>query len=107
MIASTSTNGPRTPSCFNEQQASDQREATYMAGISQLCSQSDLLVAEAIKIRGLRKAKYQVDQQALKEIMRTHSDEVLAMGDTLARNRPRVASVTSELRRPLSPCARS
>lgn len=85
---------------FDEKrEASDQRQAAYLASVSQLTSQCDLLVAEAIKIRGLRKAKHQAEAHALREVMRLHSDEALAMGDTLARNSAlNLAAVTSELR---------
>lgn len=85
---------------FDEKrEASDQRQAAYLASVSQLTSQCDLLVAEAIKIRGLRKAKHQAETHALREVMRLHSDEALAMGDTLARNSAlNLAAVTSELR---------
>jgi NAD(P)H-dependent FMN reductase len=85
---------------FDEpREASDQRETAYIAAISQVCAQCDLLVAEAIKIRGLRKAKHQAETQALKEILRTHADETLGMGEIIARNSAiQVASVTSELR---------
>ncbi|MGY9050535.1 MAG: hypothetical protein ACKVKF_26820, partial [Rhodobacterales bacterium] len=62
-------------------------------------SQCDLLVVEAIKIRGLRKAKHQVETQALKEVLRTHANEVLATGEALGRNSAlTLASVTSEMR---------
>lgn len=80
-------------------EASEQREASYIASITQLCAQCDQLVSEAVKIRGLRKAKHQAETQALKEILRTHADEALGMGDVLARNSAmQIASVTSELR---------
>ena len=78
---------------------SEQREAAYIASIGQLCAQCDLLVSEAVKIRGLRKAKHQAESHALKEILRTHADEALGMGDIIARNSAmQVATVTSELR---------
>ena len=85
---------------FDEQrEASEQREATYIASLSQLMAQCDALNTEVLKIRGLRKAKYQVEQQSLKEILRTHSDEALAIGDALGRNSAlQIASVASELR---------
>lgn len=85
---------------FDEtREASELREAGYMASIGQLMSQCDLLVVEAIKIRGLRKAKHQVETQALKEVLRTHANEVLATGEALGRNSAlTLASVTSEMR---------
>ena len=80
-------------------EASEQREAAYIAGISQVCAQCDLLVSEAVRIRGLRKAKHQAETRALKEILRTHADETLGIGEILARNSAiHIASVTSELR---------
>ena len=100
-LAGVTTNEVENPHLhFDEpHEASDQRETAYIAAISQVCAQCDLLVAEAIKIRGLRKAKHQAETQALKEIIRTHADETLGMGEIIARNGAiQVASVTSELR---------
>ena len=82
-----------------QQQASDQRQATYLASVSQLTAQCDLLITEAVKIRGLRKAKHQAETHAFREVLRLHSDEALAIGDTLARNSAlNLAVATSELR---------
>ena len=100
-MASATTNEVDNPHLrFDEpREASEQRESAYIAGISQLCAQCDLLVSEAVKIRGLRKAKHQAETLALKEILRTHADEALGMGEILARNSAmQTASVTSELR---------
>ena len=80
-------------------EASEQREAAYIASIAQLCAQCDLLVSEGTKIRALRKAKHQAEAHALREILRTHADEALGMGDILARNNSvQIATATSELR---------
>ena len=85
---------------FDEQrEASDQREAAYLASLSQLCAACDGLVAEAVKVRGLRKAKHQIEQQSLREVMRAHSDETLATGDAIARSSSLgIVAVTAELR---------
>lgn len=85
---------------FDEQhEASEQREAAYLASVSQLIAQSDLLVSEAVKIRGLRKAKAQAESAALRDIVRLHDDEVMAMGEALGRNSGMsIASATAELR---------
>lgn len=85
---------------FDEQrEASDQREAAYIASLSQLCAACDGLVAEAVKIRGLRKAKYQIEQKSLREVLRAHSDETLATGDGIARTSSLgIVAVTAELR---------
>ena len=92
------TNNPHL--VFDEQrEGTEQREVAYVASITQLVSQCDLLVSEAVKIRGLRKAKFQAEGQALKEVLRNHSNEVLAMGEGLARNSALgMSAVTSELR---------
>ena len=85
---------------FDEQrEASDQREATYLASLSQLCAACDGLVAEAVKVRGLRKAKHQIEQESLREVLRPHSDETLATGDAIARSSSLgITAVTAELR---------
>lgn len=85
---------------FDEQrEASEQREAAYLAAISQLVAQSDLLVSEAIKIRGLRKAKAQAEAAALRDIVRMHDDEAMAIGEALGRNSGiSIASAAAELR---------
>ena len=63
-----------------------QREAAYVSSLSQLASSADALATEAIKIRGLRRAKWQLESIAMQEFMRTHSNETLALGDSVARN---------------------
>lgn len=85
---------------FDEQrEASEQREAAYLAAVSQLIAQSDLLVSEAVKIRGLRKAKAQAEAAALRDIVRKHDDEAMAIGEALGRNSGiTIASAASELR---------
>ena len=81
------------------QDASDQREAAYVASLSQLLSCCDSLVYEAIKLRGLRKAKQQSEVVALREVIRKHSDEVLATGEALARNSAlQIASLAADIR---------
>lgn len=80
-------------------EASEQREAAYVASVTHLISQCDQLVAEAVKIRGLRKTKCRVDVHALEDVLRPHSDEALAVGEAAARNGAlSIASATSELR---------
>jgi len=81
------------------QDASDQREAAYICSLSQLLSCCDNLVYEAVKLRGLRKAKQQSEVAALREVIRKHSDEVLATGEALARNSAlQLSSLTTEIR---------
>lgn len=87
--------------CERDEQAeaSEQREAAYVASVTQLIAQCDQLVAEAVKIRGLRKTKCRVDAHALEDVLRPHSDEALAVGEAAARNGALgIASATSELR---------
>lgn len=80
-------------------EASDQREAAYIASVTQLISQCDQLVSEAVKIRSLRKTKCRVEAHALEDVLRPHSDEALAVGEAAARNGAMsIASATSELR---------
>ena len=84
---------------YEAREATAQREVSYLAALSQLCASCDCLVAEATKIRGLRKAKHHLEKECVKEIIRGHADEVLALGDASARNSSLTfAAITSELR---------
>lgn len=67
-------------------EASEQREASYVASVSQLLMTCDQIAAEIIKIRGLRKAKHHLEQQCLRDVIRAHADETLATGEAVARN---------------------
>lgn len=97
-ISSLSTQNTATEQ-EEQAEASEQREAAYVASVTHLISQCDQLVAEAVKIRGLRKTKCRVDAHALEEVLRPHSDEALAVGEAAARNGAMsIASATSELR---------
>lgn len=78
---------------------SESREATYCSALTGLASQCDSLIAEIFKLRTLRKARRAMEVQCVKEIVRSHSDEILAIGQTLASNGAlNVASATAELR---------
>lgn len=78
---------------------SESREATYCSALTGLASQCDSLIAEIFKLRTLRKARRAMEVQCVKEIVRSHSDEILAIGQTLASNGAlNVASSTAELR---------
>ncbi len=79
--------------------AIEAREAGYYAALTQLAAQSDQLAAEALRLRGLRKARQGADVQALQVLMQAHSSETLAVGATLATNSGlSVQTVTAELR---------
>lgn len=78
---------------------SESREATYCSALTGLASQCDSLIAEIFKLRTLRKARRAVEVQCVKEIVRSHSDEILAIGQTLATNGAlNVSSSTAEIR---------
>lgn len=85
---------------FDEnREATAQRECSYLSSLSQLSAACDSIASEAIKIRGLRKAKHQMETEGVKEILRGHADEVLALGDSHARNGALTfTAITSELR---------
>ncbi len=85
---------------FDEnREATAQREMGYLAGLSMLGAACDTIASEAIKIRGLRKAKHQLESEGIKEILRGHADEVLALGDSHARNGSLTfTAIASELR---------
>jgi hypothetical protein len=75
------------------------REAAYCSALSSLASQCDALFNEVLKLRTLRKARHAVEVEAAAEVVRSHSDEVLAIGQTLASNGAlNVSSATAELR---------
>lgn len=85
---------------FHEQrEATAQREMAYLSSISQLSAACDAIVCEATKIRGLRKAKHQLEVECVGELVRAHSDEVLALGESTARNSALTfTAIASELR---------
>lgn len=78
---------------------SDAREAAYCAGLTHLASQCDALINEAMRLRVFRKTRCQVQAACVQQIVRSHSDEVLAMGQVMAHNLSiGVASATADLR---------
>ena len=78
---------------------SESREASYCSALTGLASQCDCLISEIFKLRTLRKARRAMEVQCVKEIVRSHSDEILAIGQGLASNGAlNVASSTAELR---------
>ena len=78
---------------------SDCREASYCSALTGLASQCDNLIAEVLKLRTFRKSRRTMEVLCLKEIVRSHSDEILAVGQTLSSNGSlNVASATAELR---------
>lgn len=80
-------------------EASAQRDATYIASLTQLGAACDSMYSEIVKLRGLRRAKFQVDNTASNELMRAHANEILAIGESTARgNAVTISSVTAELR---------
>ena len=75
------------------------REAAYCCALSSLASQCDALFSEIMKIRALRKTRRSVEVDCVNELMRSHCNEVLAIGQTLASNGAlSVSSATAELR---------
>ena len=63
-----------------------QREASYIGALSNLAALADALTNETLKLRSLRKARYQVTSMALQEVMREHANGALALGEGLARH---------------------
>ena len=51
-----------------------QREASYIGALSNLAALADALTNETLKLRSLRKARYQVTSMALQEVMREHAN---------------------------------
>lgn len=78
---------------------SQSREAAYCSALTSLASQCDALFNEVLKLRTLRKARQAVALEAFSEIVQSHSDEVLAIGKTLASNGSiNLGSATADLR---------
>ncbi len=78
---------------------SDARESSYCCALTGLATQCDTLHSECLKLRALRKSRRAVEVQSLAEIVRSSSDEILAIGQSLASNASlNVSSATSELR---------
>ena len=77
----------------------EQRELAYVASLSSLAAACDNLHSEVFRLRSLRKAKFQLDSTAVTEIMRAHSVETLAMGETTAMSRAMsLVDFTTELK---------
>jgi hypothetical protein len=69
---------------------SEAREAAYCAALTGLANQCDALLQEAMRT---------VEVQCINDIVRSHSNEVLAVGQSLASNGAlNVSSTTAELR---------
>ena len=79
--------------------SSHSREAAYCSALSSLASACDAMFNEVLKLRPLRKARRAVEVEAAADIVRSHSDEILAVGQTLASNGSlNVSSATADLR---------
>lgn len=77
----------------------ESREAAYCSALSSLSHQCDSLHNEALKLRTLRKSRRGLETQCVQAVLRSHSDEVMAVGQTLANNASlNVSTVTSDLR---------
>lgn len=75
------------------------REAAYCSALSSLANQCDNLFNEVVRLRALRKTRRTVEVECASDIMRAHSDEVLAIGQALSCSGAlSVSSVTAELR---------
>lgn len=78
---------------------SEARESSYCCSLTGLANQCDNLHSECLKLRALRKSRRAVEAQCLAEIMRPSSDEIMAMGQSLASNAAlNLSSATSEVR---------
>ena len=97
--AARSNDNTNDPSLEDRRLNTNSREAAYCSALSSLASQCDALFNEIMKIRAFRKARRTVEVECANEIMRSHCDEILAIGQTLASNGAlSVSSATAELR---------
>lgn len=79
--------------------ATEQRELQYCAALTHVAAQCDAMHTEAIKLRGLRKARASADAQAIQALMDAHTNETLAVGASLASNvSMSVQTATSDVR---------
>lgn len=91
--------GDATVHYDEKEENSQSREASYCSALSGLASQCDALFNEVLKLRTLRKARRSVEVECAINIVRSHSDEVLAIGQTLASNGSlNVSSATADVR---------
>ena len=75
------------------------REASYLASLAQLMAHCDGMVNEVVKLRGLRKSKHTLEMQALQDVLRNHSDEVMGYGRRHGTQRcNELASAAAEMR---------
>lgn len=79
--------------------ATEHRELQYCAALTQVASHCDALHAEAIKLRGLRKARASADVQTIQALMDAHTNETLAVGSSLASGMSMsIQSATADVR---------
>jgi len=64
--------------------ATEHRELQYCAALTQVASQCDAMHAEAIKLRGLRKARATADVLTIQGLLDAHANETLAVGASMA-----------------------
>lgn len=75
-----------------------QRTASYISALSNIANQADALTNETIRLRSLRKAKAQVETNAI-HALQHHNREVLAQGEQSARSIGlTISTATSEMR---------
>lgn len=79
--------------------ATEHRELQYCAALTQLAATCDALHMEAIKLRGLRKARAAADIHAIQALMDAHANETLAVGASLSSNSSMaIQTVTADVR---------
>lgn len=96
-----STEALAEQSLLSEERAlnSESRESAYCCALSGLARECDNLHNECLKLRTLRKSRRIVEVQCLAEVVRSSSDEIMAIGQTLASNGAlNLSSATSDLR---------
>ena len=99
MVGSATRDAEATLHSDDATDATEQREAQYYQNITGLAAQCDALYNELVKLRSLRKARRQVEVAAHRELMRGHSDEVVALGAKLASEGAlSVTAATADLR---------
>ena len=76
-----------------------ERELQYCSALSQAAAQCDLMHAELIKLRTLRKARSSCDLSALQPLINSHTRETVAVGSNVASQLSMsIQSITSDLR---------
>ena len=81
LLATMQTSSDRIEQTVEDTQS---REATYCASLSSLASQCDMLAADALRLRTLRKSRVDTEKHVLQLLTHAHTHETLSVGNSMA-----------------------